>query len=283
MQIEENVKLDFSDVLIRPKRSVLTSRGEVDLHRSFTFRNSKQSYFGIPILAANMDSVGTFNMANALAKHDLAVALHKHYSQEELIEFFNIATNKIAHWFSMGIMDADLEKFNAVLASVDIRNVCIDVANGYQETVVEFVKKFREANPTITIMAGNVVTGEMTEALILAGADIVKAGIGPGCFLAGTKITTVDGYKNIEDIKIGDSVLTHTLSWRNVEKTFIHTHHKKILEINDRLSVTPNHEFYVVHKKYLGLLTDENIEKYAIWISAENLTRDFLMLEHKVY
>jgi len=189
MQIDTQTKLDFSDVLIKPKRSVLTSRGEVDLHREFTFRNSKQHYRGVPIIAANMDSVATFAMADALKTHDLSVALHKHYTVEELVPFF--IKNSHNHWYSMGITDKDLEKFNAVSEKVKPKFVCIDVANGYQEIFVDFVKRFRENNPTTVIMAGNVVSGEMTEALILAGADVVKVGIGPGSVCTTRKMTGV--------------------------------------------------------------------------------------------
>jgi len=192
MQIENEIRLDFSDVLIRPKRSVLTSRGEVDLHRDFTFRNSKQSYHGIPIIAANMDTVGTIEMANSLLKYEMSVALHKHYSETELAEFFRIEENKKNHWYSMGITLNDLEKFNSMMGhGVWTKNVCIDVANGYQETLVDFVKKLRDNNPSKIIMAGNVVTGEMTEALLLAGADIVKVGIGPGSVCTTRKMTGV--------------------------------------------------------------------------------------------
>lgn len=192
MQIEEGIKLDFSDVLLKPKRSTLTSRGEVDLLRNFTFRNSKQLYRGLPFMATNMDTVGTFRMAKALAKHDMSVAIHKHYTEEELIAFFNYSINNTAHWYSMGIMDKDLEKYNNVKNKVGyIKNVLVDVANGYQESFVDFIKKFREENSTTVIMAGNVVTGEMTEALILAGADIVRAGIGPGSVCTTRKMTGV--------------------------------------------------------------------------------------------
>lgn len=192
MQIENELRLDFSDVLLRPKRSILTSRGEVDLHREFTFRNSKQNYNGIPVIAANMDTIGTFKMADALHKHEMSVAIHKHYTQEELIEYFKNIDNNEAHWYSMGITDVDLIKFNFVkFHTGHVRNVCVDVANGYQEVFVDFVKKFREDNPNTIIMAGNVVTGEMTEALILAGADIVKVGIGPGSVCTTRKMTGV--------------------------------------------------------------------------------------------
>ncbi len=205
MHIEESVKLDFKDVLIRPKRSTLTSRSEVDINREFTFRNSRKKYQGIPVIAANMDTTGTMEMALALGEHGLSVALHKHYSQDDLVSFFaslraRSLPSSIA-FYSMGISNADFEKFSEVMARSKgtIEYVCIDVANGYNEGFVHFVKKVRGNFPNLTIMAGNVVTGDMTEELILAGADIVKVGIGPGSVCTTRKMTGV-GYPQLSAV-----------------------------------------------------------------------------------
>lgn len=204
MHIEESVKLDFKDVLIRPKRSTLTSRSEVDISREFVFHHSRRKYHGIPIIGANMDTVGTVEMARALGKHGLSVALHKHYSEDELVAFFqSLQPSGLAAssaFYSMGIGKADYEKFAAVTARAEsIEYVCIDVANGYNESFVHFVKKVRGNFPHLTIMAGNVVTGDMTEELILAGADIVKVGIGPGSVCTTRKITGV-GYPQLSAV-----------------------------------------------------------------------------------
>lgn len=205
MHIEESVKLDFKDVLIRPKRSTLTSRSDVDISRKFIFHHSKKTYQGIPIIAANMDATGTFEMAHALGKHGLSTALHKHYSQEQLLEFFQslpasgLPASSV--FYSMGITQADYEKFHSVMEQCGkrIEYVCIDVANGYTESFINFVKKVRGHFPSLSIMAGNVVTGDMTEELILAGADIVKVGIGPGSVCTTRKMTGV-GYPQLSAI-----------------------------------------------------------------------------------
>jgi GMP reductase len=205
MHIEESVKLDFKDVLIRPKRSTLTSRSEVDISREFVFHNSRKKYQGIPIIAANMDTTGTMEMAHALGQHGLSVALHKHYSEDELVAFFHSLQRKglpsSAAFYSMGIGKADYEKFAAVMARAGdtIEYVCIDVANGYTEGFINFVKKVRGAYPHLVIMAGNVVTGDITEELILAGADIVKVGIGPGSVCTTRKMTGV-GYPQLSAV-----------------------------------------------------------------------------------
>jgi len=202
MRIEEDLKLDFKDVLIRPKRSTLTSRSEVDISREFVFLHSGARYRGIPIIAANMDTVGTFEMARALAGHQLSTALHKYYGEPELIEFFRDPPPvETPTFYSMGITRADYDKFCRVREQTGeaIRHVCVDVANGYTKAFVDFIHKFRAAEPQITLMAGNVVTGEMTEELILDGVDIVKVGIGPGSVCTTRKMAGV-GYPQLSAI-----------------------------------------------------------------------------------
>ncbi len=201
MHIEREIKLDFKDVLIRPKRSALPSRAEVDIHREFVFKHSRREYHGIPLIAANMDTVGTFEMARALAPSGLSVALHKHHGEDELVEFFGSLKVKSNAFYSMGITKSDQEKAEHVMrrAGEAIEYVCIDVANGYTESFVKFVEKFRQAYPKLTIMAGNVVTGEMTEELILSGADVVKVGIGSGSVCT-TRTMTGVGYPQLSAV-----------------------------------------------------------------------------------
>ena len=218
MRLEEDMKYDYKDVLIRPKRSTLGSRKEVDLNRGFTFRNytppmvaeptaepgypaMPRHYRGIPIMAANMDGVGTFEMADTLAKQGMFTCLVKTYSIEQLVEYFGPEYRKQNVAMSIGITDADAQKFHQVYAQAGehMKFVCIDVANGYSERFASFVKKFRNDYPNVVIIAGNVVTGEMTEELILAGADIVKVGIGPGSVCT-TRIQTGVGYPQLSAV-----------------------------------------------------------------------------------
>jgi len=196
MKIEQELKLDFKDVLIRPKRSTLSSR-------RFTFKHSRRVYQGIPIIAANMDHTGTFDMALALSKHGLMTALHKHYSVKKLREFVekHVTMSENDIFYSMGVSDIDVEKVREF--SDEYRSflhfLCLDVANGYSEKFVDFVKEMRDKLPATTIMAGNVVTNEMTEELILAGADIVKVGIGPGSVCT-TRVKTGVGYPQLSAV-----------------------------------------------------------------------------------
>lgn len=198
MRIESDLKLDFKDVLIRPKRSTLGSRSQVDVSRTFRFRHSGAEWTGFPLIAANMDVTGTFGMARALAGFGAMTALHKHYSEDELAAFFAAEGGSHA-FYSLGTTDADRQKFDRVRRRAAIRHICLDVANGYTEKFVELVAEIRADDPQAVIMAGNVVTGDMTEALILAGADIVKVGIGPGSVCTTRNMTGV-GYPQLSAI-----------------------------------------------------------------------------------
>ena len=200
MRIESEVKLDFSDVLIRPKRSTLGSRKEVDLFRNYRFRNSEAEYGGVPIMASNMDGVGTFEMADALLKQGLFTCLVKTYSASDLLEYFSNGSKRREHVaMSIGIAEQDLEKLDRVMGACPIKYLCIDVANGYSERFATIVEQIRNKYEELIIIAGNVVTGEMTEELILSGADIVKVGIGPGSVCT-TRIKTGVGYPQLSAI-----------------------------------------------------------------------------------
>ena len=202
MRIENDLKLDFSDVLIRPKRSTLTSRKNFDLERTFTFMHSGRTWTGVPIVAANMDTTGTFEMARALSQHKMITALHKHYSVEELTEFFTDFSEPDYVAYSLGIRDEDFEKLKEALAAdlADKFNfIVLDVPNAYLERFVLKVKELRALCPKHTIIAGNCVTNEITEEILLRGADIVKVGIGSGSACTTRRMTGV-GYPQLSAI-----------------------------------------------------------------------------------
>ena len=203
MRLEEDIKLDYKDVLIRPKRSTLKSRSQVRLERKFNFRNSKAYYEGVPIMAANMDGVGTFEMADKLAEGGLFTCLVKTYSVEDIVSYFNAdipeRLDNVA--MSIGSSDTDFHKLVDVQAKIEhkLKYVCMDIANGYSDHFAARVRKVRDQFPGLTIIAGNVVTREMTEELILSGADIVKVGIGPGSVCT-TRIQTGVGYPQLSAV-----------------------------------------------------------------------------------
>ena len=202
MRIESDLKLGFKDVLIRPKRSTLKSRAQVNLERNFTFLHSKREWTGVPIIAANMDTVGTFELAKVLADFGLLTAIHKHYSLQQWNDFLKEQDDSIYQriMVSTGTAEADFKQLQGIISQhPELAFICIDVANGYAESFVDFVKQCRNTFHDKTIIAGNVVTGEMVEELLLSGADIVKVGIGPGSVCT-TRVKTGVGYPQLSAV-----------------------------------------------------------------------------------
>ena len=186
MRIEQDIKLDYKDVLFKPKRSKLESRRDVDLTRTIKFHNSGNEWTGVPVMSSNMDGVGTFAMAKVLQEHKMITVMRKHYSVEDWtknakgvkMKYLSVCTGTGVIW------DPDAKDFatmKAVLAMYpDIKFITVDVANAYHENYADFISRLRDQYPDKTIIAGNVISAEMTEELIIKGADIVKCGIGPG-------------------------------------------------------------------------------------------------------
>jgi len=199
MRIEDEIKLDFKDVLIRPKRSTLSSRKEVDLNRTYKFKYSGWEWSGIPIMASNMDGVGTMEMADALYSQRMFTCLVKSYTEDQ---FEDLVANVGGNYFadSTGTSDADFQRLTRIINSYpEIHFICVDVANGYSEHFGDFISKVRKTFPKCTIIAGNVVTADMTQELVLRGADIIKVGIGPGSVCT-TRVQTGVGYPQLSAI-----------------------------------------------------------------------------------
>ena len=187
MRINTEPKLNFEDVLLQPKRSTLSSRRDVDMTRKFTFRNSGKVMDFLPIFASNMDGVGTFSMAKQMQKHKMMTVITKSTTVDEWraaagtglrMQSVSVCTGTNIMWDNNA---QDWKTMQEVLKSFpDIKMITVDVANAYHQNMVDFIKKVREEYPDKVIIAGNVVTPEMTEELIINGADVVKIGIGPG-------------------------------------------------------------------------------------------------------
>jgi GMP reductase len=206
-KIINEIKLDFDDVLIRPKRSTLNSRSEVCIQREFKFKYSPRKLLAVPIVVANMDTVGTFKMAESLTKSQAIVCLHKHYKINEYVAFYTDPSivNKNLAFYSIGTSQKDLEKLTEIFNQIKkfnypTPNICLDVANGYTEQFVKIARKIRNLYPESVIMAGNVVTPEMTEEIIIHGqVDIVKVGIGSGSVCT-TRLKTGVGYPQLSAV-----------------------------------------------------------------------------------
>lgn len=178
MKIETDPKLDFNNVLIRPKRTILSSRSEVDLEREFTFPHSPLKWRGVPIISANMDTTGTLEVYHVLKDFKMITALHKFYTLEDLkkeeldSDYFMVST---------GIGESDFERLKSIVENIEVKWICIDVANGYMQKLVDFCRRVRKEFPEKIIVAGNICTREMCEELIINGkVDVCKAGIGGG-------------------------------------------------------------------------------------------------------
>jgi GMP reductase len=200
MRIDQEIKLDFKDVLIRPKRSTLQTRADVDLTREYTFKHSRFSWQGVPIIASNMDHTGTFAMAKSLAKHKLLTAIGKFVALDQWKQCH--AKHKKLHQYcfaTTGIKQEDGELLENILKAVPTPFICLDVANGYTQRFVDCVRALRNKYPKKTLAVGNVVTAEMAEELVLAGADIIKVGIGPGSVCT-TRLKTGVGYPQLSAI-----------------------------------------------------------------------------------
>ena len=187
MQLDNEIKLDYKDVLLKPKRSTLSSRRDVEMTRSFTFRNSGETYECCPIIASNMDGVGTFSMAKVIQEYKMMTTITKTTTIEQWrkavgegikLKYLSVCTGTGKLWDDNA---EDYTTMQEVLKSFpDVKFITVDVANGYHTNFSDFVGAVREEYPDKTIIAGNVVTAEMTEELIIQGADVVKVGIGPG-------------------------------------------------------------------------------------------------------
>lgn len=201
-KIEPDEKLDFKDVLIRPKRSNIHSRSCVDLTREFHFKHSRLVWKGVPVIAANMDTTGTLQVYETLSKHQIVTALHKFYNLQDFLDYKSNDEKTLDPRFFMistGISESDFERLVGILTHIDCNWICIDIANGYLDSLIAFCKRVRTQFPDKIIVAGNVVTREIVEDLILAGVDIVKAGIGPGSACT-TRLKTGVGMPQISAI-----------------------------------------------------------------------------------
>jgi len=201
MKIVDEIKLDFDDILLVPARSPAASRKQVNLKRTYKFFHSPKEWTGLPIMAANMDTTGTFPMAVALNNHDAITCLHKHYSAKQINDYFEYYNHEKNVWVSIGMGNQDIASLHTICQQLHHSpNICIDIANGYTEKFVGFCSDVRKLFPDSIIMAGNVCTPEMVQELILhGGVDIVKIGIGPGSACT-TRLKTGVGYPQLSAI-----------------------------------------------------------------------------------
>lgn len=199
MRIEDDIKLDYSDVLIRPKRSTLTSRYDVLMTRRYTFYHSKKTWTGVPIMASNMDTVGTPQMYERMLEHGMITCPARHYLRKDATMWRVGTTDNKMLGKNVCMMGGVDDTSHLITNHLKWEFIGIDVANGYTISVVNAIRDMRERLPDSTIVVGNVVTADMTQELILAGADIVKVGVGPGSVCT-TRIKTGIGYPQLSAV-----------------------------------------------------------------------------------
>lgn len=274
-------KYHFDDVMIVPKPTQLSSRSQVKLDVSYVTKHSGRVISGFPMIVANMDTTGQIGVAKALYEHKTFVALHKYININDVAKFIGSEFSRYS-FFSMGITEQDFNNLKYLvgvckLAGKTLPMINMDVANGYMYSFLDAIKQVRDLCPNSIIMAGTVCTPEGVENIVKAGADIARCGIANGCFIAGTKVLTNSGYKSIEKIKAGDLVKTKNNRFKKVLGTKTRIESKTIMDVNG-LHCTTNHPFYVVHKNDAHLVTDDNIHSYAKWVSAGELSDDYMLV-----
>lgn len=264
--------LAFDDVLIKPCYTQIRSR-TVPTTVSMVAGLKLQ----IPIISSPMDTVTESAMAIAMAKCGGIGIIHRFMdvsSQvlniKEILDAESEIKIEIPKIPAVGVGKEELERFKALLREVPLDAVAIDVANGHSSYMREMIQEIKSLSPNIKIIAGNVATGEGFLHLAESGADAVRVGIGGGCFTPGSQVLTEGSMKSIEDISIGDVVMTHTGGWRKVINTMSFDRDEDIVSING-IECTKNHEFYVVKTSDLHLITPDNIHQYAFWVEAEHL------------
>ena len=267
--------LAFDDVLLVPCYTEVKSRSIPDL----------SSYVaGIklttPIISSPMDTVTEADMAITVGSAGGMGIIHRFMSPAEQIDNLRAieraekaSNTSIPKVFAIGVGKEELSRFKEVYHSVPVDAVAIDVANGHSSYMRDMIHQVRDIAPDIQIIAGNVATGEGFMHLAESGANAIRIGIGGGCFVTGSMVLTKDGHKPIELVSIGDLVLTHTGSWKNVINTMTFDRDEELVSIND-IKCTKNHEFYVVNKSDSSLVNEDNIHQYAFWIEAENLNKE---------
>ena len=280
--IKTEPRLDFDDVLIEPKRSTLHSRSSVSLEREISFKYALHSWTGVPVMASNMDGVGTFSMARVLQEHKMMTTIRKHYTFEEWKDAYSYLDwdYTVVSTGTNAIYDdsaADYQALKKLCSVLPIRHICIDVANGYQQNFLDFCKRIRDEFPNKTIIAGNVVTPQVVEELVMnCGVDVVKVGIGPGCLAAGSRILMANGlYKNIEDVQAGDRVIVQDGHAATVNKQFS-TGYRKVTTVTNGsfhrpLTLTPDHQCFIGD---LSSMSDTTVRSRGYRKSLNNTTKN---------
>ena len=282
-----NIALTYDDIQLIPFYSEVEHRNKISLKTKL----STNYELMIPLVASPMDTVCEHEMAFKMFQLGGVGCIHRFMAIEEQVDEIkklkNLIDNSSYNPFvneqnipimaSVGSNGDFLERSKSLIES-GVNVILIDVAHGHHINVKKAIEEIKGLNLGVDIIAGNIATSEAAIDLQNWGADGLRCGIGGGCFTPNMKVKTSEGYIDIIDIKIGDEVYSHNGELNKVLNKLEFDRNEEIIIIND-IECTKNHEFYVVNIKYEGLVNSSNIEKYAEWIPAGNLTDKYFLVE----
>lgn len=269
------IEYNYKDILLQPSHSCLHSRIEADTSINFGGHD-----FKLPVYPANMKTVIDENLCRWLATNGYFYTMHR-FGIDNTKFVRDMKGSGLISSISLGVNQDSYDSVDDICANGLMPEfITIDIAHGDCEKMKIMIQYIKSKLPESFIIAGNVCTKEGVANLEGYGADAVKIGIGPGCFLAGSRVITKNGVKNIEDISIGDEVITHNNRYMKVISTMSRLEEDRLVEING-IKSTANHEYYVVEKKYKDVVTDENIHHYAKWVAAEHLTKEYFLIKSR--
>lgn len=274
------MELNYRDVLLQPKPSVLDSRSEADTSVSL-ISNRKQFIFDLPIIPANMKTIINEDLAVWFAKNNIFYCMHRFNT--DIIKFCeNMIINGLYTSISLGVNQDSYDVVDGLYKkNITPDFITIDIAHGACEKMKKMVSYVRKHFPETCLIVGNVCTVETTKYLCELEVDAVKIGIGPGCFIKGSKVLTNKGLVDIDKVEKGYKVLTHKNRFKKVTNIMSRLEEDRVIVLNNKITSTSNHEYYVLNNKYLTLVNDDNINEYAEWISAEKLNKKYLLIKNK--
>ena len=280
--------LTYDDIQLIPRKSSINSREDISLKTRLSERYSLIN----PFVASCMDTVCEYEMAYRMYQYGGVGCIHRFMSIDQQADQISKLSTKIKEnpldlWGTLAApifaaigVNWEIDRDRAKQLVQNGANVLlIDVAHGHHTKVLDMIDWCKSILPkNIDIIAGNIATSEAAIELQDHGVNGLRVGIGGGCFTPNMEVKTNNGLKQISEIKINDFVLTHTGKYQRVINKFEYNKNEEITIING-IESTNNHEYYVVHKKYKNIITDDNIINYAMWIRADELTDEYLLIE----
>ena len=291
-------KFDLNDITIIPdEESDISSRSECEVESIFDYSDDFAHTHTLPIIASPMDTVVSLDNYKDYINQNIIPCLPR----GQFLSRYQGPHTRQCFFQSFGLGDIEKQLKNYKTKNIDFEgiiydteiylpdnlfydypNVLIDMANAHMSKLIPIIKEIKQTWPNIKLMVGNVGNPETFINLAMAGADYVRIGIGVGCFIPGQKVKLKNKNKNIENIDIGDKVLTHLNDYKEVTNKFEYEINQEIYEIND-IKCTENHEFFVIEKQYENIVNDDNILEFAKWIPARELDKNKHLLIKKIY